>query len=78
MSQASEKIIITLRDDFSKDPLLYNVCMAKIWSTIINLKFGYSIDEELLYYLDNIDRAVSEIKEQVLELLLEKREKLSN
>jgi hypothetical protein len=78
MSQANGKIVLTLRGDFSKDPLLYNVCMIKIWSTIINLKFSHSVDEELLHYLDNIDKAVSEIKEEVLQLMLEKPERITN
>jgi hypothetical protein len=78
MSLANEKIVFTLRGDFSKDPLLYNVCMIRIWSTIINLKFGHSADQELLEYLKKIDIAVSEIKEDVLALMLEKPEKLSN
>jgi len=76
MPQVSEKIL-TLGGEFSRDPLLYNISMIKIWSTLINLKFWDRVDEELLYHLDNIDRAVSDIKEQVLELLL-KPEKLSN
>jgi hypothetical protein len=78
MSLANEKIVLTLRGDFTKDPLLYNVCMIKIWSTIINLKFGHSTDKELLEYIHKIDDAVSEIKEDVLKLMLEKPEKLSN
>jgi hypothetical protein len=78
MSQVGEKIIFTLQGDFAKDPLLYNVCMIKIWSTIINLKFSQNVDKELLHYLDNIDKAISEIKEEVLQLMLEKPERLSN
>ncbi len=78
MPQPSEKIVLTLKGDFEKDPLLYNICMIKIWSTIINLKFSHSIDKELQYYLDNIDKAVSEIKEEVLRVMLEKPERLSN
>lgn len=78
MSLADEKIVLTLRGDFSKDPLLYNVCMIKIWSTIINLKFGHIADKELLEYLSKIDDAVSEIKEDVLKLMLENAERLSN
>lgn len=67
----------TVHGKFSKDPLLYNVSMIKIWSTIIDLKFGTD-NRELSYYLDNIDKAISEIKEQILELLLEKPQELTN
>jgi hypothetical protein len=76
MDQTSEKAL-SMNGNFSKDPLLYNVSMIKIWSTLINLKFG-NVDEELSYYLDNIDETISKIKEQILELLLEKPQELTN
>ena len=76
MFQTSTKVF-SVNGNFAKDPLLYNVSMIKIWSTLINLKFG-NVDEELSQYLDNIDETISEIKDQILELLLEKPQELTN
>ena len=53
-----------------KNPLMYNLCMAMALTDLIRVKNAKMLDAQTMDYLSSLEKSLSEIKDQLLDIIL--------
>jgi hypothetical protein len=61
-----------------EDPLMYNLCMAITNTDIIRVKYANLLDTDTTNYLSDLEKNLAEIKDYLLNLILNKNLQMMN
>ncbi|HEV2193869.1 MAG TPA: hypothetical protein VGR54_09665 [Nitrosopumilaceae archaeon] len=65
-------------EESRENPLIYNLCMAMTFTDLIRVKNKKMLDTESMGYLSGLEKSLAEIREQLLDLILDRNPQIMN
>jgi hypothetical protein len=65
-------------EEARENPLMYNLCMAMTFTDLIMVKNKKMLDTESMDYLSGLEKSLAEIRERLLDLMLNKNPQIMN
>lgn len=65
-------------EESKENPLMYNLCMAITLTDLIRIKNKKTLDAQTMGYLSSLEKSLAEIKDQLLDQILNKNPLIMN